>query len=136
MSEMIMPRLSDSMEEGTIVKWLKASGDTVELGEPLVEIETDKATVIHEPDATGVIEIVAEPGQTLAIGEVIAFIGGELPLGARRDRSSASERTAGAQTVAATGFTSTRGDAGHLNASPVARQLASLHGIDLATLRG
>ena len=48
-----MPRLSDSMEEGTILKWLKSSGEQVALGEPIAEIETDKATMTYEADAAG-----------------------------------------------------------------------------------
>ena len=47
-AEVVMPRLSDSMEEGTILKWLKSPGDEVELGEELVEIETDKANMVYE----------------------------------------------------------------------------------------
>ena len=46
-----MPRLSDSMEEGTIIKWLKGDGDAVARGDELVEIETDKATMTYEADA-------------------------------------------------------------------------------------
>ena len=79
-----MPRLSDSMEEGTILKWLKAPGDPVELGEELVEIETDKANMVYEADAGGtLIEIVADEGDTLPIGQVIARVGepGEEPSG-------------------------------------------------------
>src|SRR3712207_1498531 len=70
-----MPRLSDSMEEGTILKWLKSDGDEVAKGDQLVEIETDKATMTYEADADGTLEIVADEGATLAIGEVIARIG-------------------------------------------------------------
>ena len=70
-----MPRLSDSMEEGTILRWLKADGDDVRRGDELVEIETDKATMTYEADQDGVLEIVAAEGATLAIGEVIASIG-------------------------------------------------------------
>src|SRR5215213_4392071 len=77
MPEITMPRLSDSMEEGTILKWLKSDGDEVSEGDELAEIETDKATMTYEADAAGVLEIVAEEGQTLAIGEVIAKLGGE-----------------------------------------------------------
>ena len=77
MPEITMPRLSDSMEEGTILKWLKSNGDEVSEGDELAEIETDKATMTYEADAAGVLEIVAEEGQTLAIGEVIAKLGGE-----------------------------------------------------------
>jgi pyruvate dehydrogenase E2 component (dihydrolipoamide acetyltransferase) len=72
-----MPRLSDSMEEGTIVRWLKTDGDEVRRGDDLVEIETDKATMTYEADQDGVLRIVADEGATLAIGEVIARIGVE-----------------------------------------------------------
>ena len=71
-----MPRLSDSMEEGTILKWLKSDGDEVSEGDELAEIETDKATMTYEADASGVLDIVAEEGQTLSIGETIARLNG------------------------------------------------------------
>ncbi|MDQ3678352.1 MAG: lipoyl domain-containing protein, partial [Actinomycetota bacterium] len=71
-TEIVMPRLSDSMEEGTILKWLKADGDEVTRGEPLAEIETDKATLTYEADAAGVLTIVAAAGETHPIGTVIA----------------------------------------------------------------
>ena len=75
-SEVTMPRLSDSMEEGTVLKWLVDEGAEVKRGEPLVEIETDKANMTYDADADGtLIEIVAQEGDTLAIGEVIARIG-------------------------------------------------------------
>ena len=77
-----MPRLSDSMEEGTVLKWLVEEGGEVKRGEPLVEIETDKANMTYDADTDGVlIEIVAGEGDTLAVGEVIARIGdaGEAP---------------------------------------------------------
>jgi pyruvate dehydrogenase E2 component (dihydrolipoamide acetyltransferase) len=70
-----MPRLSDSMEEGTILRWLKSDGDEVKQGEEIAEIETDKATMTYEADADGVLSIVAEEGSTLGIGELIATIG-------------------------------------------------------------
>ena len=75
-SDVTMPRLSDSMEEGTVLKWLVDEGAEVKRGEPLVEIETDKANMTYDADADGtLIEIVAQEGDTLAIGEVIARIG-------------------------------------------------------------
>src|SRR3954447_22256896 len=83
-TEVTMPRLSDSMEEGTILKWLVDEGGEVKRGEPLVEIETDKANMTYEADTSGVlIEVVADEGDTLPIGEVIARIGeeGEEPSG-------------------------------------------------------
>ena len=67
-----MPRLSDSMEEGTILKWLKADGESVSRGDPLAEIETDKATLTYEADGAGVLTIVVAAGETLPIGSVIA----------------------------------------------------------------
>jgi len=75
-TDVTMPRLSDSMEEGTVLKWLVDEGAEVKRGEPLVEIETDKANMTYDADADGtLIEIVAQEGDTLAIGEVIARIG-------------------------------------------------------------
>ena len=75
-NDVTMPRLSDSMEEGTVLKWLVDVGAEVKRGEPLVEIETDKANMTYDADADGVlVEIIAEEGDTLAIGEVIARIG-------------------------------------------------------------
>ena len=76
MPDVVMPRLSDSMEEGTILKWLKAEGDEVARGDELVEIETDKATMTYEADSAGTLAIVAQEGETLPIGQVIARIGG------------------------------------------------------------
>ena len=83
-TDVTMPRLSDSMEEGTILKWIVEEGGEVKRGEPLVEIETDKANMTYEADTSGtLIEVVADEGDTLAIGEVIARIGeeGEEPSG-------------------------------------------------------
>jgi len=70
-----MPRLSDSMEEGTILKWLKSDGDEVSQGDELVEIETDKANMTYEADESGTLEIVAKEGDTLPVGETICRIG-------------------------------------------------------------
>jgi len=72
-TDIVMPRLSDSMEEGTILRWIKSQGDEVALGDELVEIETDKANMVYEADAAGtLIEIIASEGDTLPIGEPIA----------------------------------------------------------------
>jgi pyruvate dehydrogenase E2 component (dihydrolipoamide acetyltransferase) len=76
MVDIVMPRLSDSMEEGTVLRWLKGVGDAVEVGEELVEIETDKANMVYEADAAGtLVEIVAQEGDTLAVGDPIARVG-------------------------------------------------------------
>ena len=75
MSDMLMPKLSDTMEEGTVLKWLKADGDAVAKGEPLVEIETDKATMTVEAPEAGTLRIIAAEGDTLDVGAPIATIG-------------------------------------------------------------
>jgi pyruvate dehydrogenase E2 component (dihydrolipoamide acetyltransferase) len=75
MADIVMPRLSDTMEEGTILRWLKDDGAEVARGEELVEIETDKATMTYESDQAGVLEILAAVGDSLAVGEVIARVG-------------------------------------------------------------
>ena len=73
--EIGMPRLSDSMEEATILSWLKRPGDDVARGEGLVEVETDKATMVYEAEIDGVLEeIVVDDGATAALGAVIARI--------------------------------------------------------------
>src|SRR3954466_4014108 len=75
-TDVTMPRLSDSMEEGTILKWIVSEGGGVRGGEPLCEIETDKANMTYEADTDGVlIEIVVPEGETVALGEVIARVG-------------------------------------------------------------
>ena len=69
MADVVMPRLSDSMEEGTVLKWLKQVGDEVALGDELVEIETDKANMAYESDVAGTLtEILAAEGETVPIG--------------------------------------------------------------------
>jgi pyruvate dehydrogenase E2 component (dihydrolipoamide acetyltransferase) len=76
MAEIVMPRLSDSMEEGTILTWMKSVGDEIDVGDEIVEIETDKANMAYESDVAGTLaEILAEEGATLPIGTPIARVG-------------------------------------------------------------
>jgi len=151
MSEVVMPRLSDSMEEGTILKWLKDDGDAVSRGEPLAEIETDKATLTYESDAAGVLTIVAPAGETLPIGSVIARLdsGGN---GARAAepaepqfaaRVPASPPAPAAQSAAqhppapqSAPAPAPAAREGRVKASPVARRLAREHGVDLHLVTG
>jgi len=82
------------MEEGTVLKWLVEVGGQVKRGEPLVEIETDKANMTHDADADGVlVEVLAQEGETLAVGEAIARIGaeGEAPSGGGADAGGSGE---------------------------------------------
>jgi pyruvate dehydrogenase E2 component (dihydrolipoamide acetyltransferase) len=108
MPEVVMPRLSDSMTEGTIVRWLKADGDEVQRGEEIVEVETDKATVGYEAEASGPLSIRAPEGAVVAVGAVIAVLGA-------------------VEKVAATA---------RVKASPLARRVARELGVELSGLSG
>ena len=74
-SEVVMPRMGLTMEEGTLVSWRKAEGQKVNAGEPLFEIETDKSTVEIEADKTGVLgKILVQVGTTVPVGTVIGIL--------------------------------------------------------------
>jgi pyruvate dehydrogenase E2 component (dihydrolipoamide acetyltransferase) len=95
MSDINMPKLSDTMEEGTIVEWKKKSGDIVKKGEVIAEVESDKATFDLESEDDGVLNIIVEQGVPAKIGAPIARIGaaGEAPPAkpAARDAAAAKE---------------------------------------------
>jgi pyruvate dehydrogenase E2 component (dihydrolipoamide acetyltransferase) len=141
MSEIVMPRLSDSMEEGTILTWLKQVGDEVAVGEELVEIETDKANMAYESDVAGTLtEIIAGEGETLAIGSPIAVVGDG-------DGASPAEEPEPVPEPAGvdgpiSGPSDTKSSrrppegSGRVKASPVARRLAKEQGVDLASIQG
>ncbi len=151
MADVVMPRLSDTMEEGTILHWFKRDGETVRRGEELVEIETDKATMTYESDLDGVLEIVAGEGETLAVGAAIARVAGAragsvsgsgvseerpAPDGPASVRTDAGERPpSGPQTgVDVPAPAPAAGE--RVKASPLARRMARERGIDLHTLSG
>src|SRR4051812_50084000 len=70
-----MPKLSDSMADAVIVRWLKTPGDSFERGEALIEVETDKATVVYEAEAPGTLESILVPeGASASIGDPIAML--------------------------------------------------------------
>src|SRR3979411_2752778 len=75
MADVNMPKLSDTMEEGTIVEWKKKSGDAVKSGDVLAEVESDKATFDLEAESDGVLSILVEQGVPAKIGAPIATIG-------------------------------------------------------------
>jgi len=137
MSEITMPKLSDSMEEGTILTWLKQDGERVEAGEDLVEIETDKATMTHPAEASGILQIVATEGTTLPVGAPIARLGaGAAPAPPRSESAVASGGveipTAAAAPVGGNGR---RGDK-DVKATPLARRVARAHGVSLQDVAG
>jgi pyruvate dehydrogenase E2 component (dihydrolipoamide acetyltransferase) len=147
MSEIVMPRLSDSMEEGTILTWLKQEGEAVAIGEELVEIETDKANMAYESDVAGTLtEILAKEGETLAIGAPIAVVGErggapapEAPESAPAPGAPAPEASPPAERSALVALRATdeeRSDGERVKASPLARRLARERGVELASLTG
>src|SRR6186713_867861 len=94
-SEVILPRLGQGMEVGTIVRWLKSEGDKVEKGEPLFELDTEKVTQEVEAEASGfLLKILAGEGEEIEVGKAIAVIGeqGEdVPEGEAEDPTEVSE---------------------------------------------
>src|SRR5215207_6497785 len=155
MADVSMPRLSDSMEEGTILKWLKSDGDEIKRGEELVEIETDKANMTYEADQDGVLSIVASEGDTLAVGETIASIGEgssaaaeeeepEEQPGEQEAQPAAEESTEDEEAPAAEEPPAAEeepaddegADNGRIKASPIARRMAREMGLELERLEG
>jgi pyruvate dehydrogenase E2 component (dihydrolipoamide acetyltransferase) len=149
-SEVILPRLGQGMEAGTIVRWLKSEGDPVAKGEPLYELDTDKVTQEVEAEAAGVLlKIVVSEGE-VPVGRTVAFIGeaGEEPPAMSADAEMAGgERDKEAQRAPETPEPSERGNGGppssslqpaegRVKASPLARRIARERGIDLAALSG
>jgi pyruvate dehydrogenase E2 component (dihydrolipoamide acetyltransferase) len=78
-TEVLMPKLSDSMEEGTILSWLVPAGTEVAVGQDLLEVETDKANMTVEAEGSGIVEILVGEGETIAVGTPVARLGGEVP---------------------------------------------------------
>ena len=98
-TELTMPKLSDSMADAVIIKWLKAPGDGFMRGEALFEVETDKATVVYEAEADGtLVEILVPEGGTAAVGQPIAELGtngaGAAPVEERPNATPVARRTA------------------------------------------
>jgi pyruvate dehydrogenase E2 component (dihydrolipoamide acetyltransferase) len=137
MADVAMPRLSDSMEGGTILKWLKSDGDEVSAGDELVEIETDKANMTYEAEEAGTLSIVAQEGATLAVGETIARIGEAVEEPAPEPEVEEPEPEEKEPEPAAEPEAEEPGDSnGRLKASPVARRMAREQGLELATVTG
>ena len=154
MAEVIrMPRMSDTMEEGNIVAWLKEEGETVESGETIAEVETDKATMELDSFFDGVLLHIAVREGSVPIDGVIAVIGEEgedwkAALAQEDSSSSASESTAPkmeegpVQSTPAPAATApsapTNGSPSNdrVKASPLAKSMAKEAGIDIATIAG
>ena len=133
--DIVMPRLSDSMEEGTVAKWLVAEGAEVTRGQPLVEIDTDKATMEYESESDGtLLQILVAEGETAPIGAPIARIGspGEEPAAA----PAAAATPAGIEADAPAEAAPRAARAARVNASPIAKRIAAERGVDLTAVQG
>ncbi|HET7137925.1 MAG TPA: dihydrolipoamide acetyltransferase family protein [Gaiellaceae bacterium] len=138
---MKLPRLGQGMESGTVRKWLKSEGDTVEKGEPLFEVDTDKVTQEVESDFSGVLLKIALQEGEAPVGQTIAYIGeaGEevaAPAAAPAADTPRAEAAPQAEPVSDTSKVSDTSSNGRVKASPLARRLARERGIDLASLQG
>ena len=162
MAEVNMPKLSDTMEEGTVIEWKKKSGDAVKKGDVLAEVESDKASFELEADADGVLDIVVDAGKPVPVGDLIANIGKEgskaAPKEERKPAEKAEEKAEAkaekepepepepepAESKPAAASSRDGGqeerrsseDGGRLKASPIAARLAAEMGVDLRALKG
>lgn len=160
MPDIIMPRLSDTMEEGVVVAWLKQVGDKISRGDILAEIETDKALMELEAYEDGILEqILFEPGSRVPIGNTIALIGDGTgaaaagsagPNAAAAESGAASSDTAKGQAADPPGSVGTQHNpigtsetvsaatetGTHKKSSPLARKIARELDVDLATVTG
>ena len=153
MSEIHMPRLSDTMEEGVISTWVKKVGDKVTSGDVLVEIETDKAVMEYEAYEDGfLVKQIASEGDTVAIGEVIGHIGdspdavpeesggSDAPAAeekaAEPEAREKSEEKPAEATPAAPATPEGDGDGPRPRTSPLARRLAKEYGLDITKVQG
>jgi pyruvate dehydrogenase E2 component (dihydrolipoamide acetyltransferase) len=144
-SRIVMPKLTDTMEEGVLLAWKKREGDPVQAGEALAEIETDKAVMDLEAFASGILrKILVQEGATVMSGTLIGVIGGadEDISSALTDRITAAPSTGGgartsAQPSASPTPASPASPTGtRFLASPRAKALAADRGIDLSTVTG
>ncbi len=139
MPDITMPKLSDTMLEGTLVKWLKKTGDTIEIGDVIAEVETDKATMEMEAFEEGtLIEVVVPEGGVVKVGEVIAVLSGgdSKPAPAKKAAPAAEAKSTTASPTAPKPRAATGAGDSKVKASPLAKKIAAERGIDLSTVTG
>lgn len=136
-----MPKLSDTMTEGTLIKWHKKVGDSVEIGNILAEVETDKATMEMEAFDEGVItSILIQEGDKAPIGSVLAVLDGDsateapAPAAAKPVEQPATGTPAAVASTPTPSTSQSGGD--RIKASPLARKIASDTGVNLSTVTG
>ena len=141
-TDILMPQMGESLAEGTIVRWIKKVGDTVDRDEPLFEISTDKVDAEIPSPAGGVLaEIRAEAGETVPVNSVVAVIGGEGETVAPAPPPAEADILEGEDRVSAVGSpvlptSAVAGASTPRRLSPVVRKLAIEHGVDLAAIVG
>ncbi len=132
-TEVPMPQMGESITEGTITKWLKNVGDTVQRDEPIFEISTDKVDAeIPSPVAGTLNEIRVKEGATVTVGTVVAVIGGGMAAAKPAPAASASKAAVGAQTVPPA--SASVGEAPR--SSPLVRKIATENNVDLQQVSG
>jgi pyruvate dehydrogenase E2 component (dihydrolipoamide acetyltransferase) len=146
--ELTMPRLSDTMEQGTIGRWLKREGESFREGDVIAEIETDKATMEFQAYEDGtMLKILVGDGESAALGAPIAIVGAEgedVPADGGAPAAEAPSNGSSAGGDAPTAVVPPRaqpepagnGGDGALRASPIARRMADAAGLDLRALAG
>ncbi len=147
MDQVLMPKMSDMMEEGKILVWAKKEGDTVKKGESIAEVETEKVNIDVESFFAGVLRKILVPvGQTVPVGTPIALVGkvdeplDNAPAMPAGNSAGATPTTNGAaalpQPVAAMAVAGATVSGGRVKASPLAKRLAEENGIELALIFG
>ncbi len=139
-SDVVMPQMGESIFEGTITKWLKKVGDSVQRDEPLFEISTDKVDAEIPSPASGTLsEIKVEAGNTVQINTVVAVIGGAAKASAPAAEAPAAPAEAEASSTPASPAAEPAASASHgerLRSSPLVRKIAKEHELDLRQVSG
>ncbi len=136
-AEIVMPRMSDTMETGRIVRWLKQPGDRIEKGEPLAEIETDKAVMQLEAYEPGTLDKILLPeGESAPIGQPIALVETGREATARPSAPVQAAPPAQPSAPPAPQPAPSQAPPERVKASPIARRIAEEQGIDLARVQG
>src|SRR5713226_2431105 len=140
-TEVIMPALGMAQEKGTLLNWLKAEGESVKKGEPLMEVETDKATVEIEAPAAGILaQVSAAPGDEVPVGQRIAVILAPGETTSKQSQPRVSPSPAKSAEVSKQAARESRVETapmtGRMAASPAAKRIAQERKIDLSSLKG
>lgn len=151
-TEVVMPQMGESITEGTVSKWLKAVGDTIDKDEPLLEISTDKVDAeVPSPAAGKLLQILAQEGETVEVGSVVALVGSSAGAATAAPKPAAEPAkaepapvaapkaetaTAGVAMPASNGRSADIDELRRTKSSPLVRNIAKEHGIDISRIPG